>query len=154
VLEINAKATVEDADRVLVEYLQENGLSQLSWVDMQILTGVGLSGSVLQPSSESVLQPNSEQKGPSISSNQRLEISKLMRNYLIAQAEYNNIEAVAIKTRYALAVDKPVVLTYATLPEPPNKAKTALAVVLGAGAGLGLAAFWILLQNWWQKGVR
>jgi hypothetical protein len=144
-----------------VEYLQENGLSQLSWVDMQILTGVGLSGSVLQPSPDTVLpsspgivlQPNTEQRSPSISSTQRLEISKLMRNYLIAQTEYNDIEAVAIKTRYALAVDRPMVLTYASLPAPSGKTKIVRAAALGAAAGLVLAVFWIFLQIWWQKGI-
>ncbi len=142
--ESKALAAAGDADRALVEYLKQNGLSQLTWNDLEILTGIGSSSSILQAS----VQPF-----PDISSTQRLEIAKLMQARMTAQAEYAYDNNRAIQTRYALAVNKPMVLMHASIPTAPiNKSNMARNVALGAIAGLMLAVCWVFLKEWWRKG--
>ena len=138
--ESQALAAVENADRALVEYLNQNGLGQLTWSDLEILTGVGSSASILQASA---------QPWPVISPAQRLEIAKLMQARLTAQAEYAYAQDRAIQTRYALAVDQPIVLMRAVI--ATNKSNIARNVALGAVAGLILAVCWVFLEEWWQK---
>jgi len=140
--ESQALAAVENADRALVEYLDQNGLGQLTWSDLGILTGVGSSASILQASA---------QPWPVISPAPRLEIAKMMQARLTAQAEYAYAQDRAIQTRYALVVDQPKVLIHGAA-SSSNKSNMARNVALGAIAGLILAVCWVFLQEWWQKG--
>ena len=139
--ESQALAAVENADRALVEYLDQNGLGQLTWSDLGILTGVGSSASILQASA---------QPWPVISPAQRLGIARLMQARMTAQAEYAYAQDRAIQTRYALAVDQPMVLMRAV--NANNKSNIARNVALGAIAGLILAVCWVFLEEWWRKG--
>jgi len=141
--ETKALVGVENADQALVEYLKQNGLSQLTWSDLEVITGVEPFSGTLQLSTQPL---------PDISTAQRLEIAKLMQARITAQTEYAYDSNMAIQSRYALAFNKPMVLRYATSSTTPIKQSMVRNVTLGAGVGLILAICWIFLQEWWQKG--
>jgi len=140
--EAQARSALEAADRALVDYQQHNGLDQLTWADLQDLTGIGLANNVLAPGGREL---------PNISPSQRLEIAKLMQARLDAQTEYETIRSLVVQTKYNLAANPPLVIKYAPVPKAPIKPKLVVNTLLGALAGALLAMSWIILRGWLRQ---
>ena len=141
-VEAEAQTVLSDADRALVDYLKKNNLVQLTWADLEILTGTGLAGNVLTPSSPD---------WPQISSEQRLSIATLMQAKLDADSAYEYARGQSIQVRAALAVKPLAVLNYAITPEKKSSPKTLLNTALGLVAGGMLGVFWVFAAGWWQN---
>ena len=140
--EAQARSALTAADRALVYYQQQNGLDQLTWVDLQVLTGVGQAAPVFGPSLQEI---------PPVTFSQRLEIAKLMQARLDAQMEYDTFHTQMIQAKYNLAANPPMVIMYASVPKVLVRPRQAVNTLLGAVAGALLAMSWIVLRGWLQQ---
>jgi len=133
----------EVADKALVEFLQFNNLSQLTWTDIEIITGVSNPNIFL-------LNP---QILPAISISQRLKISSLMLARISAENEYNSAKLNADQVQSFLDNNEPAVDRRTTLPGSPiNRSRIKINIAMGGIAGLIFAVLWIFLQEWWLNG--
>jgi len=140
-VEAETQSAQADADRALVDYLKKNNLDQLTWSDLEILTGIGLAGNVLTPSTPD---------WPQISSEQRLSIAALMQAKLDADVAYEQARNQSIQVRAAFAVKPPAVFNYAIAPENPVSPKTLMNTALGLVLGGMLGVFWVFAVAWWR----
>jgi hypothetical protein len=149
-----ARAAVQDADKALVGYLAQNQLSQLTWADLQMLTGIQVASITpllnlpVQPN-VNIIQPGA-QPLPNITSAQRLQLAALLQARLDAQAEYDYFHVSALQVE-SEAASSPSIQAYANVPRVPAQPRTRLNVAFGAAIGLALAAAALYLRTWWQS---
>lgn len=162
-----SREKLNEADRALINYLEENQLERWTWTDLALLTGFGQQPTVLLAEnlqadsttgnmesisdSDSVTVLPDLQGLPSISSQQRLDIVQLMRAKSDAESAYNSAYYNARKAEYALETTPPVILNHAVLPEEPvnlhTLRNTAMGIILGGLLGVAC----VLIESWWQQ---
>jgi len=142
--EEDAKKERDEANRALMDYLQKKNLGNLTWADLEILTGVALGGNVLTPST-------ADWQAKDISTEERLQIIALMEAKLDADAVYYPAHNQAIQVRAALETKAPEVFAYAVLPANDIEPETMLNTALGLVAGGMLGVFWVFAAAWWQN---
>ncbi|MEI7848422.1 MAG: hypothetical protein WCK35_21660 [Chloroflexota bacterium] len=155
--------TVQTAAQVeLNNYLSKQKLLNLSWTDLQILTGIGLAGNILNLSdttgSPTDVQPPLNFNSPSnssfagISAETRLGIATRMQSRLYAETVYNYARGAANSIHFILATKPAKVFEYAAVPEiPVAQPSKIIFAALGAFSGLILGAFWLLAAAWWNE---
>lgn len=159
-----AERAVAEANQALAEYLDNNGLLNWSWADLSLLTGFGTQPTVLltdSTTSDTPLENESTPTGlvinsgtqnlPSISAEQRVEIVQLMRAQQAAEAEYNLARARNATNTFSLAVQSPIVINYAAVPEKPISPNTLINTALGLVLGGMLGIFWVFVAGWWKN---
>jgi capsular polysaccharide biosynthesis protein len=155
--------TVQTAAQVeLNNYLSKQNLLNLSWADLQILTGIGLAGNILNLSdttgSPTDVQAPLNLNNPSnisfagISAETRLGIAAKMQSKLYAETVYNFARGTANSVRFNLATKPAKVFEYAVVPEIPVAQPSKLvSAAIGAFSCLILGALWLLAAAWWNE---
>ncbi|MBT7782994.1 MAG: hypothetical protein HN741_08770 [Anaerolineae bacterium] len=132
---------VEEADRMLFNYLEQHKLSAWTWADLSALTGVSSSSNY----------PSNTQELPAISDKERLAIAQLMRERVAAEQAYTIALKESTSVVYASERMPPAVLNYATTPTESISPKTLMNTALGLVLGGMLGVFWIFVAGWWQN---
>lgn len=131
-----------DADAALLDYLEANHLSELTWGELAWLTGVG----------DGPFPPPDGATLPMLTRQQRLALATLMQARRAAEDACLKAAAQIADTQVALSANPPLVLNRAVEPTAPVKPKvfqnTALGIVLGGMLGV----FWVFAAEWWQQG--
>ena len=137
-----SESALQDADRALVGYLGKHDLSEWTWAELSILTGV----------SNYQMEGARVNELPTINDTERLEIAELMRARIAKEDAYSHLLAANLQERERnLSLTPPTVLAYAPVPQTPTNSKSLLNTALGLVAGGMLGVFWVFAAAWWQN---
>jgi capsular polysaccharide biosynthesis protein len=141
-----AQASVEGADFALVQFLEDNGLSSLTWVELENLTGV-ISNSNFMPSDSQV---GSSQEAVVLSETQRLQLAELMRQKVAAEQTYQNVATSNLKIISQNAENDYFLVSYANwTKEISDRPKVKRNITLGGFIGLIFSIIGLSIIYWW-----
>jgi hypothetical protein len=142
----NALKLIDKANTDLYEYLDQNGLSSLTWNDVVAITGAAsLPGSLIDSSKEY----------PSLSVSQKMELNALVHQKDLAEWNYQEISRLYFPDTNT-STQRAVIINKAGNSEAVGKLSIYILLFLGILCGFLVAILWILIGDWWktQKSVK
>lgn len=133
-----AIADFEDADTALTTYLNQKGLGYLTFIDLQILTGIADTSNYQRIGGKAI---------PSLSTSARSEITHLMVMRNNALTNYNSIQSEEVNYNIAIASDTPTILNYSANDVTQEQPKTIRNIAIGITLGLIIGIFWVLMEK-------
>ena len=136
-----AQQAVKSADTALLTYLDDNGLVDLTWVDLVAITGVGDRLNTIYDSNKIY---------PPLTTTQREELTKLVRQKDLEEWNFNQVSHSVLSGTVA-SENQAVVINKAIQSERSNLLLAYLMIPLGVLCGFLLAIGLILIMDWWKN---
>ena len=140
----NGLEQFKKADQALLEYLEKNNLSGVTWGELAWLTGIG---DISSPPADTTTLP-------ALSTKQRLDLAALMQARVATENAYTELAFQAAEMESAASVNPPVVFKYAKIPAESISSNIIQNTFSGIIIGLTLGIFWVFTAKWWQYSDR
>jgi len=143
--EIDAvQQAVDSADSALINYLQQKGLSDLTWVDLVAITGI-------EDQSVSTILDTTKQY-PTMTAEQKMVLTDLVRQKMLAEWNFSRVNESVLRNQVPNDL-RAVILNRAYQPEETKTLTPYLMIPLGLILGFLVAVVWILIKDWWDNSI-
>jgi hypothetical protein len=136
-----AQQAANSADAALLTYLYDNGLADLTWVDLVAITGVGDQLNTIYDSNKIY---------PPLTLIQRKELTNLVRQKDLAEWNFNQVSNSVLSSTVA-SKHQAEVINKAIRSERSNRLLAYLIIPLGVLCGFLLSIVLILIWDWWKN---
>jgi len=139
---IEAQTSVEEADQVLLAFLNDHNIDGISWNELLSLTGVG--------EEKEITIVNGQQELPELSSEELFTLTQIVRKKYFAEWLYT-IRAKQYYANSQTVSDKALVLNYSDSVQElviNAKSRDNIYIAIGVFTGLILAVMWIIISEW------
>ncbi len=140
-----AVTNIDQADLALADYLQANNLEQLSWAELVLISGAVNEGNILYNPSDAGFAK--------LTTDQRVELSRLLRNKSVMEWDYS----IRSKRYISNSVDvenETFVLYYSDSIADIEKNSgigSVMAISVSFFVGFLFSIVWIMVMMWWKK---
>jgi len=138
----SAEVELENAEAILLAYLEDNELQDLSWAELAQITGIDMPNTVIYPTAPA-----------SLSMEQRATISTMMRNIVQAKANFSNVYSNFLLIDQNHWLNNAIVVNYApTITDIENQQRKSndyiFAIMAGVFLGFVVGFFIIIFKDW------